>query len=643
LQNSNSTSDGAQPRPPALIPGMTFLLVGLFLAGEARQPDFPGALLYYLAGALLVTAAAFLASSIVALTHRDDLGQVGVIKRRSKRTDPAPSRAYRRLRARAARVREAVSRSRLSGESFAIIGTLALSSVGLLMLLRGWRMPNAIPAPLQAPAAGVLIALVFPILVLERHFASIPPQLHPDGAMLARLCRVPMLTMMGLGLAALLGWLDFPGVATLIEHGVAVITALVGLELAFRSIAGWYGPRASKAQPRCHADSAIAGLLRLQRPDFASLSASASRRFGIDLTRSWALGFIRRAAAPSLLALAAFSWLLTGVSALGVSERAVYESFGTPAGVLHPGLHVHLPWPLGVLRPVEFGTVHEIPVVFAADDGTPAEAETSREPTPADIEGPAPGGADRLWDASHPSEASYLVASTSNGRQNFEVINIDLRVLYRIGLSDAAAQEVTYNVASPESIIQAAAGRMLARYFARYTVLDVLGQNREAFIRGFQQELQSRLAGLSTGIEIMGIVVEAIHPPAAAAAAYQGVQTAAIRSVVQIAEAKAEAVQNINSAQGNAIMLRNEAQAAAAERLDLAKTELALFDGDRQAYSTGGKAFLFERRLQHFDKALAGVPFTLVDHRIERADAPVLDLRPSSSATDTFAPPLDNP
>jgi regulator of protease activity HflC (stomatin/prohibitin superfamily) len=184
---------------------------------------------------------------------------------------------------------------------------------------------------------------------------------------------------------------------------------------------------------------------------------------------------------------------------------------------------------------------------------------------------------------------------------------------------------------------------MLARYFARYTVLDVLGQNREAFIRGFQQELQSRLASLSTGIEIMGIVVEAIHPPPAAAAAYQGVQTAAILSVVQIADAKAEAAENINLAQGSATVMRNEAQAAAAERLDRAKAELALFEGDRQAYSSQGKAFLFERRLQHFDKALSGVPFTLVDHRIDRADAPVLDLRPSSRAADTFAPSLNDP
>jgi regulator of protease activity HflC (stomatin/prohibitin superfamily) len=643
VQNSNQTPDGAPPKSPALIPGLIFLVLGLLLAGEARQPDFPGALLYYLAGAMLVTAAAFLASAIVTLTQRDGAESRGASSRRSRRSEPAPARTLRRWRAKAARIGDVLSRGQLSGESTAIIGTVVLSCLGLLMLSRGWRMADSLPPPLQAPLAGVLIGLVFPILVLERHLAHIPPRIQPDSAMLARLCRVPMLALLGLGLATWARWLGFPGIATLTERSVAVIIALVAAELVLRSVAGWYGARPATQERRCYADSTIAGLLSLQRPDFASLTAGASRRLGIDLTRSWAIGFIRRAALPTLLGLVAFSWLLTGVSALGSSERAVYESFGKPAGVLHPGLRVHLPWPLGLLRPVEFGTVHEIPVVFAADDGTPAEAETSTPPTSADIEGPAPTGADRLWDASHPSEASYLVASKSNGRQNFEVINIDLRVLYRIGLSDQAAQEVTYNVAAPEAIIQAAAGRMLARYFARYTVLDVLGQNRETFIRGFQQELQSRLADLSTGIEVVGIVVEAIHPPPAAATAYQGVQAAAIRSVVQIAEAKAEAVQTINIAQGNATTLRNEAEAAAAERLDLAKTELALFDGDRQAYNTGGKAFLFERRLQHFDKALSGVPFTLVDHRIDRADGPVLDLRPTSGAGGTYAPPQDDP
>ena len=641
MQNSNTIPDGAPARPPALVPGMIFLMIGLLLSGAARRPEMPGALLCYVAGALFVTAAAFLASSVAALTSRDDPPRADATKRRSKRSDPGVSRSSRQWQARLARLRDLISASRLSGQSVAILVTVVLSGTGMFVLWKGWRMlPGGTPAPMQGAAAGMLIALVFPLLVLERHLANIPPQGFPDSPMLARLCRVPMGALLGLGAASSLRWVDFPAAATLLEHVIAVVTGLVGLELALRSVAAWYGSRAESPDPRCHADSAIAGMLRWQRPDFAKLSAGASRHFGIDLTRSWALGFIRRAAAPFLLALAASCWLLTGVSSLALSERAIYESFGVPAGVFHPGLHVHLPWPLGVLRPVEFGTVHEIPIVFATDDG--ASTETPVQPTSTVIEGAPPESADRLWDTSHPSEASYLVASVSNERQNFEVVNIDLRVLYRIGLSDAAAREVTYNVASPESIIQAAAGRMLARYFARYTLLDVLGQNREAFIQGFQQELQARLTDLSTGIEIMGVVVEAIHPPPEAAPSYQGVQTAAIRSVVQIATAKADAVQSINSAQDDATLKRNDALAAAAERVDLAKAELALFAGDRQAYSFGGQAFLLERRLQHFNKALAGVPFTLVDHRIDRADAPVLDLRPSPGIPETFVPPAED-
>lgn len=630
--------DTMRAKQLTVVCGMTFLTLGLLLTGEARRAQTPGALLCDLAGALFMTAAAFLGSSIVALGDGDDPDPQGALKRRSRGPTAGSSRVGRRWGTRVARLRDLLSRSQPWCQSVAILTTMILSTVGTVVLLKGWRMPGVMPGSLQAPAAAVLVALAFPLLVLERYFTSIWSRTLPDGAMLARLCRVPMITLLGLGVCCLLRWIAFPALATLLERGIAVIVALVGLELALRSLAAWYAPRAVSPEQSSYVDSTIAGLLRFQRPDLTKLSVTASRHFGLDFTRSWALTFLRGATLPFLLVLAVCCWLLTGVSALGLSERAVYESFGRPVAVLQPGLHVHLPWPLGVLRPLELGTVYEVPVVFAPDNGVAAEVENSTQPSAADVEGPAPPSADRLWDASHPSEASYLVASVSNQRQNFEVINIDLRVLYRIGLSDEAAREAVYHLASAQSIIQAAAGRMLARYFARYTLLDVLGQNREAFIRGFQQELQSRLAQLSTGIEIMGVVVEAIHPPPEAAPSYQGVQTAAIRSVVQIAQAHAEAVESINSAQDSATLMRNTALAAAAERVDLAQVELTVFDADRQAYRGGGPSFLLERRLQHFNKALAGVPFTLVDHRIERADAPILDLRPSGSASDSLEP-----
>jgi regulator of protease activity HflC (stomatin/prohibitin superfamily) len=527
----------------------------------------------------------------------------------------------------------------LANERVSLLLTLTLTVSATVALIKGWQInepPN--PAALTWIIGG-LVCGMFPVLAAERYFVLLPSGTLPESSQLAAMCRLLMFTLLGLAAAAVGDWLGFDRQARLLRGAIEVILCLVALELFIRSLIRWYAAPVPQAQRVSHADSAIAGLLRWERPDLGTLSRTVTRRGGFDLGRSWALGFVRRALLPALGALILFGWLLSGVSALDQGERAVYESLGQPVAVLHPGLHVHLPWPLGMLRPVEFGQVREVPIAFPADDGSMGDQAVAVVPGEFDIEGIPPPSADRLWDASHPSEASYLVASVANDRQNFEVINIDLRVIYRIGLSDQDAREATYNVAAPEEVIRAAAGQMLARYFARLTVLDVLGENRDSFIRGFQSELQSRLTGLATGVEIMGVVVEAIHPPPAAAPAYQGVQTAAIRSVTHISEARSDAAQTLNEAQSGATTLRNQATAAAAERIAAAKTELALFEGDRQAHRVGGPSFLLERRLQRFTKVLGRTRFTIVDHRIEKANGPMLDLRPAPFSPDTFSAP----
>jgi hypothetical protein len=63
--------------------------------------------------------------------------------------------------------------------------------------------------------------------------------------------------------------------------------------------------------------------------------------------------------------------------------------------------------------------------------------------------------------------------------------------------------------------------------------------------------------------------------------------------------------------------------------------------GDREAHRIGGAAFLLERRLQRFDQVLRRTRFTIVDHRIEKTNAPVFDLRPAPYSPDTFSAPAD--
>jgi regulator of protease activity HflC (stomatin/prohibitin superfamily) len=476
---------------------------------------------------------------------------------------------------------------------------------------------------------GCLVAACFPILVLERQLSATRlSAVQP----LSLLLRMLLGNLLFFGVGFLLRWLQI-GWWLVLDHAAALFTALVAAEILLRAVSYFFMPLPPLEARRGYVESLVAGLLRLQRPSLATISASISREVGIDLGRSWALGFIRRAALPAAVGLTIAGWLMTSLTALDLSQRAVYEGLGVPKAVFHSGLHIHLPWPLGRLRLVEYGAVHEIPIVFPVGTGGQAEAGTAPANEVATIEGAPPQTAERLWDASHPSEASYLVASNRNGRETFEVVNIDLQILYRVGLSDQAAYDAVYNVEAPDNLIRAAAGRMLARYFARYTIPDVLGQNREQFIRGFQRELQTRLDALSAGIDILGVVVEGIHPPAEAASAYQDVQAAGIRSEIQIATTRGEAARSILKAQAEATARRNDAQANSSEAINQAKRDTALFAGDVTAYHENGAAFLFERRLQAIGRAVTpDMAVTILDSHIPANQLPTLDLRPAGSA-----------
>jgi regulator of protease activity HflC (stomatin/prohibitin superfamily) len=631
---TSAVNDRARAVKFELIPGLIFLGLALTLAGMAffkkSLPFHLRQLFLDMSAALFVAAAGFLSAFLTDIARERGPFVPRKFSRKGAKSLP-PAMDFVRRTGDRAYIR--IANIDWRGDWLPLLTAMVLSASAVALAIQSWRILEPVPSLLASQwTGGILLVLCFPALVMERRFAGLSGRSLPNAAALDRLLRLLLLNLLAFALTYLLRWLSLPQ-AVIVERAALLFTALVAAEIALRCASYYFMPLPPLESRRSHADSLVAGLIRLQPPSLSGMSASISRQFGIDLGRSWALGFLRRAAIPALLGLAACGWLLTGVTALDISQRAVYEAFGRPQAVFHSGLHVYLPWPLGQLRPVEYGVVREIPIVFAAEDGTAPEKETPVTDSAESIEGPPAASADRLWDATHPSEASYLVASNRNGRENFEVVNIDLRVLYRIALTDRAAYNAIYSIEAPDALIRAAAGRMLARYFARYTIPDVLGQNRERFIRAFQKELQGRLNSLSSGVDILGVVIEAIHPPADAAAAYQDVQAAGIRSVTQVSEAKGEATATMQQAQSNATSLRDDAMAAAAELVDQAKVDTALFNGDVLASRQSGAAFLFERRLSTISNAIPdGSPLTISDHRIGPAQMPLLDLRPASKA-----------
>ncbi|XBS71335.1 SPFH domain-containing protein [Acerihabitans sp. KWT182] len=516
---------------------------------------------------------------------------------------------------------------RLGSNAFTLIG---LSVAALLLVRGGWNVEARIGLVDQAAyvVVGLLALSAFGLLVLERHLAASPPAQWPEAEGLAPMVRMVIAVQLLAVPCLLFGAVASPWPGYLASL-TGLLPALVALELLTRGVLSFFTPRRQRQEPRLMGESMLAAQLRWPPRPLQFFQQELQQRFGIDLRQIWAFTFMRQASLPILALLLITGWLLTGVSEVAFNQRGIYERFGKPVKVIHPGLNIGLPWPFGRVMPVENGVVHEL---------TTGSAETAGSGGPTPAEGPAPDSANRLWDAYHPSERSQVIASAAGDKQSFQVVNMDVRFIYRIGLSDGAALAASYNAADIPALIQSTANQVLVDDFASRTLDDVLGQQRADLAAEIGKVVQGRLNAVNSGVEILAIVIEAIHPPAGAANAYHGVQAAQIAAQALIARERGQAAERLNAAQLNASLANDGAAAGAHENLAQAQAAALRFGAERQAWTNAGQAFLTETYFSRLAGALGNTPALILDNRIGDGEPPTLDLRSFVAPLDAAAP-----
>ncbi len=524
---------------------------------------------------------------------------------------------------------------RLSQRGLQVIGqigaaTLWLAGWSLLVVLSiepVWNL--ALPAAaVGLPAtvgAALALLLAFGLLVLERQLAQEHSAQSPEAGSLAQLTRVAIISLV-LGALCLL----FAGEDAVWPARVAVLIGilpgLVAIELLLRAVLSVFSPRRERLEPTLLARSFVADMLRWPPQPLLVLQHELHNRFGIDLRQIWAFGYMRRAFVPVLALVAAVGWLLTGVHEIPLQGRGIYERFGKPVQVFGPGLHTGLPWPLGRVLIVENGVVHEL-ATSVAENPVPLQADPA--------EGPAPFTANRLWDASHVNDKSQVIASSRGEQQSFQIVNMDVRFIYRIGLSDQAALAATYNSADVPTLIRSTASRILVHDFASRTLDGLLGQDRVGLGEEIGRAVQSDLQKLDSGVEILATVVEAIHPPAGAANAYHSVQAAQIGAQALISRERGAAAQASNQAQLQASLARDTASANARETNATAQAADLRFRAEQKAFASAGQAFVLEQYLGQLSQGLSKAKLLILDHRLGgSSNAPTIDLR-------TFSLPAD--
>lgn len=528
---------------------------------------------------------------------------------------------------------------RLSQRSRHLLGqigapTLWLGGWALLVLLsteQVWNLtlPSAALGLSANLGAALALLLAFAVLVVERQLAQEPSAQWPEAVALAQLSRVVIITLLISALCLL-----FASETAVWPVRVAVFSAIlpmsVAMELLLRAVLSVFSPRREQLEPTLLARSVIADMLRWPPQPWLALQHEMHNRFGIDLRQVWAFSYMRRALLPVLAVVALSGWLLTGIHEIPLQGRGIYERFGKPEQVFGPGLHAGLPWPLGRVISVENGVVHEL-ATSVGDKPIAVQSDSA--------EGPAPLTANRLWDASHVNDKSQVIASSRGARQGLQIVNMDVRFVYRIVLNDEAALAATYNSADVPTLIRSTASRILVHDFASRTLDGLLGDDRAGLAEKIGRAVQSDLNHLNSGVEILATVVEAIHPPAGAANAYHSVQAAQIGAQALIARERGAAAQAINEAQLQASTARDQATANAREINAAAQTADLKFGAEQKAFASAGQAFVLEQYLSQLSQGLSKARLLILDHRLGgSANAPTIDLRTFTLPTDPSSP-----
>ncbi len=308
---------------------------------------------------------------------------------------------------------------------------------------------------------------------------------------------------------------------------------------------------------------------------------------GITMRGLWSVKLIKQMIAPSFIAVFLLFWISTGIVEIGSGQHAALYNFGKLASEpLEPGLHLTLPWPFGKTVVYNTDAVSSMTIGYRSDTS-----------------------GDNVWTQTHGSEEYELLLGGGE-----ELVSINLCIEYKI--SDLNAYLI--NCANPEAILEASAYELVADKTLITDLDTLLSVDREAFATDFLVELTDKIRVRNTGLEIVSVVLESIHPPLGIADIYQQLVSAEIEATTLIMNAKATAAVRVLEAE----TLRNSSiSVATADQLNkiaAAQAEVAEFMASVSADNSNSSAYRYYKYLNAIKNAYGNANLIIVGSDVDQ-------------------------
>ena len=329
-------------------------------------------------------------------------------------------------------------------------------------------------------------------------------------------------------------------------------------------------------------------LLPFFKSDMKDLSVISflEENTGITLRSLWSLKFIQKTLPVAFFAGILIFWISTGIVYVGSNqEGAVYRFGKLQDEILKPGLHFTMPFPIEKTKIYDTDTIQKVTIGYRSEENV-----------------------DNIWTAGHGDSEYKLLLGSGN-----ELVSINLRVEYRI----ADLKTYLQHSASPERILEAKAYELTTRNTMSQDLATLLSVDREAFASDFKRDLSALVEEAQTGLEVVNIIMESIHPPVEVASVYQRFIGAQAEAEQIVLEAQGQSATNILRSESFAQITIDSAMIEYHKKIAEAESALSDFMAAVEAYSEYPDAYVYQKYLNAMCSTYAGTKLILVGDDVD--------------------------
>jgi membrane protease subunit HflK len=297
-------------------------------------------------------------------------------------------------------------------------------------------------------------------------------------------------------------------------------------------------------------------------------------------------------------------WLLSGLYIMEPGAEGILYRFGRlTRGGVQPGLHYHLPRPIERVERVPVGRIHRVELGFRTLGRGVGSARAYE------------------WESRHQTGSYEKRLDESllfTGDEN--IIDINTVIQYRI------REPIRYvlGLERPLDLVSSYGQAALRRVVSTMEIEDLLTSDRTVVEARIKERLQGALDGSDSGIELIMVKLQDVHPPLEVVSAFREVASAREDKNMMINKAEAYRDSLIPEVRGMAARMAAEADAERTEAVERANGEARRFTAVVSEYRNKPDVTALRMYLETMEKVLPGLEKYIVE---PGASGEAVDLR----------------